>query len=123
MKIYEKDFHCFACGANGDIFTFMQRFYGISFKDAFKELGGAYEKPSFHSNLAIYKAKKQREMREKKEAQNREAKRRNIELVDTYRDLLLLSEPLSDIWCDCYNKLQLELYHHEILSGGGNGVT
>lgn len=22
MKIYQKDYHCFACGANGDVFTF-----------------------------------------------------------------------------------------------------
>ena len=25
MKIYDKDFHCFACGANGDIFDFVSR--------------------------------------------------------------------------------------------------
>ena len=35
MKIYDKDFHCFGCGANGDIFTFTEKFYGISFKDVF----------------------------------------------------------------------------------------
>ena len=35
MKVYDKDFHCFGCGANGDIFTFIEKFYGISFKDAF----------------------------------------------------------------------------------------
>lgn len=59
MKIYDKDFHCFGCGANGDIFTFTERFYGISFKDAFLMLGGEYEKnPSFRSSLAIYRAKK-----------------------------------------------------------------
>ena len=35
MKVYDKDFHCFGCGANGDIFTFTEKFYGISFKDHF----------------------------------------------------------------------------------------
>lgn len=44
LKIYDKDFHCFGCGANGDIFSFIQKFYGISFKDAFLMLGGEYEK-------------------------------------------------------------------------------
>ena len=24
MKIYDKDFNCFGCGANGDIFTFVE---------------------------------------------------------------------------------------------------
>ena len=61
MKIYDKDFHCFGCGANGDIFTFTEKFYGISFKDAFLMLGGEYEKnPSFRSSLAIYRAKKRK---------------------------------------------------------------
>lgn len=40
MKIYDKDFNCFGCGANGDIFTFVEMFYGISFKEAFRMLGG-----------------------------------------------------------------------------------
>lgn len=43
MKIYQKDFHCHACGANGDIFTFVQRMDNCSFKDAFLKLGGEYE--------------------------------------------------------------------------------
>lgn len=65
MKVYDKNFHCFGCGANGDIFTFTERFYGISFKDAFLMLGGEYEKnPSFRSSLAIYRAKKERLKRE-----------------------------------------------------------
>ena len=53
MKIYDKDFNCFGCGANGDIFTFVEMFYGISFKEAFRMLGGGYE-PSFKSSLAVY---------------------------------------------------------------------
>lgn len=36
MKIYDKDFHCFGCNANGDIFTFIQKFYDISFNTASK---------------------------------------------------------------------------------------
>ena len=28
MKIYPKDFNCFGCGANGDIFTFVQMMDG-----------------------------------------------------------------------------------------------
>lgn len=49
MKIYDKDFNCFGCGANGDIFTFIEMFYGISFKEAFRMLGGGYD-PSFKSS-------------------------------------------------------------------------
>ena len=116
MKIYDKDFHCFGCGANGDIFTFTERFYGISFKDAFLMLGGEYEKnPSFRSSLAIYRAKKEKLMREKQEAKMRDKCRLNNDLISVYREFLNRAEPLSDAWCDCYNALQLELYHAELL--------
>ena len=42
MKIYDRDYNCFGCGANGDIFSFIEQFYGIGFKDAFLMLGGTY---------------------------------------------------------------------------------
>lgn len=60
MKIYDKDFHCFGCGANGDIFSFVQRMEDISFREAFQSLGGTYQSPTFSSQLAIYRAKKDR---------------------------------------------------------------
>lgn len=114
MKIYDKDFHCFGCNANGDVFTFIQKFYGISFKDAFLMLGGEYEeKPSYKSNLAIYKAKKEREMKLKAEERKKSKRKLIYDLIDVYKEWVEKSEPLSDVWCDCYNALQLELYHAE----------
>ena len=116
MKIYDKDFNCFGCGANGDIFTFIERFYEISFKEAFLMLGGEYEKePSFKSSLAVYRAKKAKLMKEKLEERFRQKRKLNNDLIAIYRKFLERSEPLSDAWCDCYNALQLELYHAEIL--------
>ena len=32
MKIYPKDYHCHACGANDDIFTFVQKMDNCDFK-------------------------------------------------------------------------------------------
>lgn len=116
LKIYDKDFHCFGCGANGDIFSFIQKFYGISFKDAFLMLGGEYEKKmSFKTSLSIYHANKEREMRDKNEVKLKEERKLNNDLISVYRRFLDKSKPLSDAWCDCYNALQLELYHAEIL--------
>lgn len=74
MKIYDKDFNCFGCGANGDIFTFIEMFYGISFKEAFRMLGGGYD-PSFKSSLAVYHAKKEKLMREKQEERFRQKRK------------------------------------------------
>lgn len=116
LKIYDKDFHCFGCGANGDIFSFIQKFYGISFKDAFLMLGGEYEKKmSFKTSLSIYHANKEREMRDKNEVKLKEEHKLNNDLISLYRRFLSKSKPLSEVWCDCYNALQLELYHAEIL--------
>lgn len=116
LKIYDKNFHCFGCGANGDIFSFIQKFYGISFKDAFLMLGGEYEKKmSFKTSLSIYHANKEREMRDKNEVKLKEEHKLNNDLISVYRRFLSKSKPLSEAWCDCYNALQLELYHAEIL--------
>lgn len=116
MKIWEKDFHCFGCGAHGDIFTFVQLMDGISFKETFQMLGGSYEKPSYASKLAIYKAEKARLMRQKQTERHRKKIRLNNMLIGIYRRYMDKSEPFSEVWCDCYNALQYQLYIHEILN-------
>ena len=93
MKIYDKDFNCFGCGANGDIFTFAEMFYGISFKEAFRMLGGGYD-PFFKSSLAVYHAKKEKLMREKQEERFRQKRKLNNDLIAIYRKFLDRSEPL-----------------------------
>lgn len=117
MKIYDRDFNCFGCGANGDIFTFVQLMEHVSFKEAFLELGGEYEKePSFSSRLAVYRAKKARAMELTKQEKKAREKALCVLLIDVYRKWVERSEPLSDTWCDCYNQLQYQLYRLEELS-------
>lgn len=116
LKVYKKDFNCFGCGANGDIFTFVQLMEQVDFKEAFRILGGTYEKPTFSSNLAIYRSQKRREMQEKQRRREQQKKDLNILLIDVYREWMQKSEPLSDVWCSCYNALQYQLYIHEILN-------
>ena len=116
MKIYEKDYNCFGCGANGDIFTFIQQFYGIPFREAFLMLGGTYEHEKAKDRFAIYHAKKAQEMRKKQKEKDRMKRKLNNDLIDIYRDWIAKSDPLSQTWCDYYNALQIELYHHEILN-------
>lgn len=40
MKVYngKGGYHCFGCGANGDIITFVEEYFQISFKEAVKKL-------------------------------------------------------------------------------------
>lgn len=113
LKVYKKDFHCHACGANGDIFTFVMRMDNLTFKEAFTSLGGIYQKPSFASNLALYRAEKRRKQQEKEEQRKLLERTLNQTLISIYRIYLDVFEPLSDEWCESYNKLQIELYKHE----------
>jgi DNA primase len=39
-------FHCFGCGAHGDVITFIMKLKGLSFKDALSYLGMAPGKPA-----------------------------------------------------------------------------
>ena len=90
----------------------------ITFREAFLELGGTYEhkKEKFSDRVARYHAKKEREQRKRQEEDLKERRKLNNELIDIYRDCLTLSAPLSDLWTESYNKLQYQLYLHEILN-------
>lgn len=116
LRVYKQDFHCFGCGANGDIFKFVQLMDDVPFKDAFLSLGGTYEKQSFQSNLAIFRSKKRQEMSRLKALKEQSAKDINNALITVYRRYIERSDPMSDVWCDCYNALQYQLYVHEELN-------
>lgn len=111
MKIYAKDFNCFGCGANGDIFDFVMRMENCSFPYAFRILGGTYDhkKNDFSTRMAIYKTQKAAAMRRKRDEREEEERRLIFLLITVYRRYLSRTEPLSDVWCDCYNALQLQL--------------
>lgn len=120
MKIYEKDYHCHACGANGDIFSFVQGMEHCDFKTAFMMLGGEYEKPSLNSRLNVYKAKRARETKRAEELRLKKKMSLNNLLISVYVRWLKRFEPLSDEWCDTYNALQYQLYIFEELRGTKN---
>ena len=115
MKIYKKDFHCFGCAAHGDIFTFVQLMDGMSFKEAFKELGGDSDN-SFAARKKIYQAQKKREMQRKEEEKLKRERELASLLITVYRGWLGRLEPLSDAWCDTYKALQYQEYLWEILN-------
>lgn len=117
MKIYKDSYYCFGCGATGDIFTFVQNMDNCDFKTAFQILGGTYHKPDFSSRMAIYHAQKQKEMREKAEQKKKVELQECLSDIDFYRAILVRVKPLSDGWCEAWNRLQLALYHHGFITG------
>ena len=77
---------------------------------------GTYEKPTFGSQLAIYRAQKKKEERAREVEKLQKRRELNNVLIDVYREYMHRSDPLSEVWCDCCNALQYQLYLHEILN-------
>lgn len=112
MKIYDKTFHCFGCNESGDVFTFVQKYQGCDFKEAFEILGGNYT----HDPAERYKVERKKiEMAAKNELQSDSDEVRQIlgqtmnlidELIDNY-------EPFSDEWCDLQNIKPVLIYFWE----------
>lgn len=45
MKLYKDHFHCFSCGAHGDVIAFTAQLFGLSQYDAAKKLVGDFSIP------------------------------------------------------------------------------
>ncbi len=118
LKVYQDNFHCFGCGANGDIFTFAMLKDECDFKTAFKLLGGTYEH-TFSEMRRIELIKKERA---KKEELKRKTKLEIMlcqKLIDIYRRYTLMFPPFSDEWCENINNLQYQLWELEYLTSKG----
>lgn len=122
MKVYDRDFHCFGCGENGDVFSFVMKMENCSFSDAFQLLGGAYEHKAndFSKRLAIYKQRKMVEKRRRAAEKEAKERRLNVLLITVYRRYMKQLEPFTDAWCDCCNALQLQLIRLEEWREGQN---
>lgn len=115
LKIYDRDFYCFGCGAHGDIFTFVMQMEHCSFKEAFQRLGGMYQEMDFKTKFLIYRRQQAaRERKKKLEELFRRLKLTEM-LIDIYRESMRKSEPMSDVWCDSCNAFQFQIYRHEQL--------
>jgi DNA primase len=79
MKVFDKDYHCFGCGENGDAITFVQKLFSLSFQEALKKIDvdfglNLYGDKTFeelrksHYQTKQLQAKKEREKAEKENA-------------------------------------------------------
>lgn len=80
MKVFDKDFHCFGCAEHGDVISFVQKIFDLSFSDALKKIDldfnlNIYGAHSFEEMRQSQRAeqylqaKKQRELQERKKAE------------------------------------------------------
>ena len=107
MKVFADGYKCFACNSNGDIFKFVQEMEGCTFKEAFKLLGGTYQRHSSVRSRANSKAYFERKRKLRQQAElNEKLFRKNlmgaISLCEWWIDN---RDPFSDDWCFAQNTL------------------
>lgn len=66
LKVYSKSYHCFGCGADGDVFTWVMQMDHCDFMTALRSLGG--ENPTEVERHRAYMRKRQREAEARKVA-------------------------------------------------------
>lgn len=85
MKV-DNRFHCFGCGADGDVIDFVSRFYGISGPEAAKKI--ALDFGISYDNKPV-KARSKKLIRKKSDAQiYADAEQRCFRVLSDYYDLL-----------------------------------
>jgi len=116
MKVFPDGYKCFACGANGDVFRFIQEMEGCDFKTAFKALGGTYQAHSTSMTRANSRKHYERLRAKKQKAEEHEREFRHIldGTIQLCQSMISFSEPLSDDWCDATNCLQWLWHVYEV---------
>lgn len=81
MKIYKTDYHCFGCQEHGDVITFVQKLFGLSFKDTLRKIDADFglniygdhtfeELRQSHFQQRALQAKREFEKQRKKKAED-----------------------------------------------------
>lgn len=123
LKIYERDWHCHACGAHGDQIDFARRMDNLSFKEAFIILGGTYgDTDREEVKQKIRLAEIERQKKAEGEADMRSKCERNNKYITMLRNGIACFPVFSEEWCFCQDELVKQLYWHDILSEGGDQV-
>lgn len=107
MKIYKDGYKCFACGAYGDIFKFVQNVDNCDFKTAFLKLGGTYQREQNPAAEAIRRAQMNAKSAERARTQEAEAgfKRELVRAITMCQCIIEAYEPFSDEWCLAKNHI------------------
>ena len=93
MKIFEKDYHCFGCGEHGDVITFVQKLFNLSFPDALKKIDvdfglNLYGDRTFEElRKSHYQQKKLQAERERKKREKEQAKNEYWAVFDEWKRL------------------------------------
>lgn len=98
LKIYKDSFHCFGCGAHGDIFDFVRLMEHCDFKTAFRILGGDSGKMSDAAVMQIARQRQRKRTRERQKAKKQEEYLFYADRLRVCEETLKTAEPYSEEW-------------------------
>lgn len=100
MKVYRDGCRCFTCAQSWDVFDFVMQYDGVSFKEAFKSLGGSYKHENKRESI-LAKGKREQAVKERNAA-----KMVQRELFHELNVALTICKvcdqvfaPMSEEWC------------------------
>ncbi len=114
MKLYKDHYHCFSCGAHGDVISFTAQLLGLSSYEAAQRLATDFgieistmQKAKIKKSLSVYEA--------------RTLLREYISILEEMRDKYCPASPKEEwhpIFCDSVRQLPIYQYYYELLSFG-----
>lgn len=125
MKIFEKDYHCFGCGANGDVITFVQKLFNLSFPDTLKKIDVDFnlnlygEKTLEELKKSHYQQKQLQAKREREKAQKEQAENEYWLIFDEWKRLddnrrnfapKTKNEELHPLFIEALQKIEYQKY-------------
>lgn len=99
LRIYQDHFHCYGCGAHGDVVDFVARMEGVDFKTAFIQLGGTYDEDPEEARKVLEDAEIRRRVKGLKTRAEGSELSDVVTEITRLRSLPDADEPFSDTWC------------------------
>lgn len=114
LKVYQgyRGFHCKGCGAGGDIIRFVELLNNLPSKEAMEELAATFQisiSTDVSISLEIIDRAKQARIEQAHAITLQHQKQAELKrlgaLIQAYERIIEESQPFSDMWCYCQNKL------------------
>lgn len=105
-------YHCYSCGAGGDIIRFAMEYEGLDFEAAVRRIAGMFGVPisdgaelTAADKAKIAERKRQLEQKRRQEAGQKRALLELADRIRWYEQLTREARPYGELWCYLANRL------------------
>jgi ligand-binding SRPBCC domain-containing protein len=115
--VYDDHFHCYGCGAHGDVIEFVRRLHGYSFKEALQHLGIETGKPTRKKIIQFQKKRVKQKQYQQRERDLAFTIGTMIRWTHTAMTAIKTEDDMSN-FADLYHALPFWEHCHDILCQG-----